>query len=335
MKLKILIIVPLITALTIITIQAQAQAEILPREYFGARLEPLDKVIHGAGQTKEAFANYCQALSKNTQPEIYMCYTNLQKPDFNGLLNSLRGQFSLYPDYILPQIGLAMAHDGSPEKHFEQDVAAGQYDKQISNFREFLDSLQRPVYIRLGFEFNGFWNGYKADTYIPAFIRVEEEIRKSSCPAAIVWCYSPDGSDKDFMRFYPGDEHVDWWAIDLFAPAHFSDSSAIAFLDSARAHHKPVMIGESTPRRVGVLDGRKSWDAWFKLYFDMIHSYPQIKAFCYIDWNWAEYKQWKDWGDARIEKNKMVRDLYEHELENDLYLNAGSKEQVIKALGIR
>ena len=38
------------------------------------------------------------------------------------------------------------------------------------------------------------------------------------------------------------------------------------------------MIGESTPRYVGVADGEQSWNNWYKPYFDMIYSSPQIQA---------------------------------------------------------
>ncbi len=48
----------------------------------------------------------------------------------------------------------------------------------------------------------------------------------------------------------------------------------------AKARGRSVMLGESTPRFVGVLGGAVSWDAWFAPYFQMINS-PEysIQAF--------------------------------------------------------
>lgn len=82
----------------------------------------------------------------------------------------------------------------------------------------------------------------------------------------------------------------------------------------AKARGRSVMLGESTPRFVGVLGGAVSWDAWFAPYFQMINS-PEysIQAFnctsaatfpalthhllsisfaADINWNWAPYPQW-------------------------------------------
>lgn len=95
-----------------------------------------------------------------------------------------------------------------------------------------------------------------------------------------------------------------------------------AFLDLADAHRKPVMIGEFTPRRVGVLDGQEGWDAWFTPYFDLIHRRREIKPFSYIDWNWANRPPWTTWGDARIEANDVVAAHYREEMRLGLYLHS-------------
>jgi hypothetical protein len=95
-------------------------------------------------------------------------------------------------------------------------------------------------------------------------------------------------------------------------------------LDLADQHGKPMMIGESTPRHVGVGNGQQSWDSWFKPFFDLIHSRKEIKAFNYIDWNWASHPQWSDWGDARIETNDVVGAHYRDEMKVGLYLHSGA-----------
>ena len=40
-------------------------------------------------------------------------------------------------------------------------------------------------------------------------------------------------------------------------------ANAKIFMDNAGVHKKPVMIGETTPRNVGVLNGQTSWNQWF------------------------------------------------------------------------
>jgi len=134
-------------------------------------------------------------------------------------------------------------------------------------------------------------------------------MRNSGLNAATVWCFMPmpvpegDNILSRVMEYYPGDEWVDWWAVDLFSTKGMINSKP--FLREAHSHRKPMMIGESTPKGIGVLDGRQSWDQWFVPYFKLIHDHPGIKAFCYINWNWAKYAQWKNWGDARLQQNAV------------------------------
>jgi len=300
---------------------AQTSGLIQPRQYYGARFEPVNQVLHGAGQSTQAFQEYCKVLDNKTQPLLYMSYTGLKTGNYLKQFDRLSSDLQNFQGQIQLQIGLSMTKDGSPELHYENEVAEGRYDTQIAEFIDFMGAFKGPVFLRIGYEFNGHWNGYEAEAYKKAFVRIENKIRAANVSVATIWCYSPDGKDKDFMNYYPGDKYVDWWSIDLFSASHFTDSSSIAFLDSAHAHHKPVMIGESTPRRVGVLEGQKSWDNWFAPYFNIIHQYPQIKAFCYINWDWSNYPQWIEWGDARIEKNQEVLENYQKEMSRDLYLH--------------
>jgi hypothetical protein len=128
-------------------------------------------------------------------------------------------------------------------------------------------------------------------------------------------------------QFYPGDEWVDWWGVDVFSEDEFARPQLAAFLDAARAHRKPVMLGETTPRHVGVLDGARSWDRWFGPMIALLQARPEIKAICYINWDWAEWSDrlgfdWRDWGDARINRDATVRERWVRALSAPVFLNA-------------
>lgn len=132
-----------------------------------------------------------------------------------------------------------MTEDGIPSAHYEDDVAAGIYDEQIENFIAGLRSLALPAYVRIGYEFNGTaWNGYVANSYKSAFTRIANMIRASGLEVATVWCFAMDGV-MNYMDFYPGDEYVDWWAIDIFSAQHFNNINSDKFLDSAFIHQNP------------------------------------------------------------------------------------------------
>ena len=46
---------------------------------------------------------------------------------------------------------------------------------------------------------------------------------------------------------------------------------------------------------------------------------PNVKAFCYINWNWAFYPQWSDWGDGRLEENDFVSQRFMKEMEHSIF----------------
>jgi len=339
MNMRILILLALILSCCINALQAAETPvqsyQTQPREYFGKRLEPRDgRIIHGAGQSRSSFTAYNSVIG-TTRPAIYMTYTSMKglKPDS---ISWLSNELARYPEFIIPQIGLGMTTEGQPEKHYEQDVAAGLYDKEIENLCEGLAQLHRPVFLRIGFEFNGRWNGYKPDTYKAASIRIVKAIRAHNLDeVAVVWCYAADIRTKDtFMDYYPGDEFVDWWGIDLFDADHFTNEDTMLFMEQAKLHKFPVIIAESTPRRIGVTGGETSWQKWFVAYFDFMRRYPNVRSFCYISDNWGNSRAWRDWGDSRLGMNPTVLAHFRRELENPIFLHAGTENDTRRSLGL-
>ena len=308
------------------------------RNNFDALLEPEGKVISGAGQYfPESFNSYWNVMDQNNKPAIFMTYIRLKGLQRNWA-DTLKNELLLHGNqFIIPQIGLTMTSDGKPSSHYEDSVALGYYDTEINNLIAGLKSLAIPAFLRIGFEFNGLvWNGYEPETYKEAFIRITNMIRTSKLEIATVWCLSMDG-EMNYIDYYPGDSYVDWWGIDIFSASDFSTSDAIGFLDSATAHQKPVMIGETTPREVGVLDGQQSWNNWFFPFFNFIHTQPSVKAFCYINWDWYQYRDlgdWGDWGDAQLQDNSLVADSFNLELNSSFYLNSSDEGTFRTKFGI-
>ncbi len=302
--------------------------------YYGQKLEPAaGKILHGAGQSSHEFYNYYQAL--NTPPLIYMSYCGL-RGDIEAFFDRLIAQLEQYPDrFLIPQIGLSMTKDGAPEEHYEHRVAAGAYDQQIEAFCKGLRRLGRPVFLRVGYEFNGHWNGYEAESYQLAWQRIATALWDHGLEeVALVWCYAPDDTESDVMSYYPGDEFVDWWSVDCLDAEHFTSRGTRTFVQEADQRGYPVMIGESTPRYVGVLDGLFCWNKWFIPYFRFMEKYPNVKAFCYISWDWVAYPQWKRWGNCRINDNPEVLELYQAELLKDRYLHASDEQTTREMLNL-
>lgn len=305
-----------------------------PRVEFGARFEPGNRIIHGAGQDSKGFSDYAKNFDGNHQPAIYMTYIGLTNPVDHIKKWGERLKLELAehkPIKLVPQIGLNLTGGKDTGAGMDKDVSEGKFDAQIAAFGDGLTALDCPVFIRIGYEFEGKWNGYQPATFQEAFRRITRMLRERKLAFATVWCAAGGSSGwpsmQRLMEYYPGDESVDWWGVDIFSANEIKHPKLDEFLDASRAHRKPVMIGEMTPRHVGVLDGEKSWDQWFGPMIDLLKRRPEIKATAYINWEWREWSdrlgfKWHNWGDARIERNALVRDRWVKELSDPIYLHA-------------
>lgn len=306
----------------------------VPRVDFGARLEPGNRIIHGAGQDANGFRDYAKCFDDDHQPLIYMTYVGLTSTveRINSWGKRLKpGLAELTPAKRIPQIGLNLTGGKDTGSGLDKEVSEGKFDAQIVAFGDALASLDSPVFIRIGYEFEGEWNNYQPATFQIAWKRISQKLRERDLPFATVWCAAGGSSGwpsmERLMEFYPGDEFVDWWGVDLFSAKELTHPQLEVFLDASQKHRKPVMIGEMTPRHVGVLDGQKSWDQWFGPMIDLLKRRPEIKATAYINWEWAEQSdrlgfKWHNWGDARIKRNTLVRNRWVNELADPIYFHA-------------
>lgn len=307
------------------------------RAHYGRRLEPPgNSVLHGAGQTDWAsFATYRTAVAP-AQPTVFMTYVDL-RDDLPGFFAGLRGTLSTEAA-IIPQIGLSL-NRGQAQLHYESETAAGTDDYAIGQLCAGLVSLRRPVFLRPGYEFNGAWNGYQPTGYIAAFRRIATRVHTCAPNTAIVWNWSVDAemdteaggnpapASSRWQPYYPGsanpndpNDAVDWWALNLFTSVGIRSAAAEQFLQAAAASHHPVMIAESTPRGYNVATSTTVWNDWFTPYFAVIHTHAGIRSFNYINWNWAAYPQWSDWGNARIETApRSLQQKLRTELTRPLY----------------
>jgi hypothetical protein len=309
------------------------------RSNFYQRLEPRGNfVLHGAGQFGNDFFEYSKSLAPDTQPVVYMTYVSLTS-DIPQWGAELKAALASSPQYLIPQVGLIMASgftDGHEiaTNHYEADVAAGKYDTQLQQFAQVFKDLHRPVFFRIGDEFNGFWMGFDPAQYRAAFQRITNVLRGNFLEdVATVWNVSVDTTDLDYMKWYPGDAYVDWWAINLFSADAIALPASDQFADDAKAHQKPVMIGEATPRFIGVHDAN-AWDDWFTPFFGFIGAHSNVKAFCYIDTNWGSQFLYSSWGDSRIQSEPALLTKYQAAIGDPIFLHQESEPHIRSILGL-
>ena len=322
---------PLLVVLVIMAVASNLAAQTYqPRHNYGAFLEPTERILHGAGQDPVAWQEYWSVMDAAEKPVVYMHYENLRviRPTWARDLKEVIAPQTQQNQMVVIQFGLELVG-------MTETIPNGDFDAQIEVLLDGIQELGLPVYIRLGYEFNGLaWNGYQPEPYKASFIYLTNKIRERDLEIATVWNYVPDRFQPDeFMDYYPGSEYVDWWSINFFEPSQVASILATNFLDSAEVYQKPVLIGESTPKDIGVLDGQADWDAWFQPFFNRIASEPGVKMTGYINWNWANFPQWSTWGDARLEQNEVVAQNFRDQMDNPIFYHEVGEADFRSLLG--
>ena len=321
-----------LACIALLTIAATSFAQTTPFE------PPAGRVISGWGQFSGAWdlgqpagkgdADDLEAYDKAVAPHPSAMISFYVAPDtavIEGFLKHYR-EFASTHGFFIAQIGLYF-------RGFEHDVAIGMRDPQLLVIADGLREVGRPVLLRIGYEFNNPDVLYEPSAYIGAFRHVTEVFRKDNLNAATVWDATAYGfSDPHYMKWYPGDDVVDWWGINLFYLGDFSHPASDAFvLDSGR-HHKPVLIGESSPIFKTIAPGRvrgaeSEAEAlkWFEAFFEFIFAHPGVKAFSLIAVDWrrlhAILPGW-GWPDARIGRWPKVAAYVKQQLADARFIDA-------------
>jgi len=281
-------------------------------------------VLHCGGplQVRSEYEEYVAAFPA-TRPAMFVTYYSLVSSRFTPAqkLDVLRDELRTYATGI-SFLGVSYTAAVSPTegRGYDREVAAGQFDAEIREIGRILAAQNRPVFFRPGFEFNGVWNNYSPQYYAASFRRFVNLFREVGARTVIyVWNYHPAGNTAPYMAFYPGDDVVDWWGVNLFGGAFSREERTRVeeFVASAKSRRKPLIIPESVPHKLNINDPG-TWDAWFVPYFRLIHN--GFGAFCYSNRDYTQVPAWKDWGDLRIEKSAL-RPKWAAELAKEQYLH--------------
>lgn len=204
----------------------------------------------------------------------------------------------------------------------------GDYDAVITQYSAWAKTVHRPIYLRIGYEFDGPHNALEPDEYVVAYRRIVDLMRAEGVDnIAFVWHSYGYATYKGYplSDWYPGDEYVDWVGISVFgSPYGGADLSpeGDALLDFAKKHQKPVMIAESNPVHGIAKDNADVWDQWFVNFFSLTYS-KNIRAISFINEDWKRLtidELPADWTDARLYNNEQVSKAWFRETNQDRYL---------------
>ncbi|MDH3620609.1 MAG: glycosyl hydrolase [Gammaproteobacteria bacterium] len=165
-------------------------------------------------------------------------------------------------------IGLSITENEHPGGL--QRLVDGKHDDEIRQLARFFSMIEGPVYLRIGYEFDGAWNqGYEnAPSFIAAWKRIVDVLREENADNVVtVWQTGAavvdeviDQGHEDIAHWYPGDDYVDWMGFSWFmnpremieVPFDFDPGTPLQLAEEllafARERGKPVMIAEASPQ---------------------------------------------------------------------------------------
>ena len=360
----------IVLAVCCLACQATPESEALPaaREASpppaigGKFTPPAGQTLLILGQDLGSIADYKAALG--LKPGGVTAYTNISETE-PALLNGLEGpadwgagpvnaeqNLKADPQAVLA-IGLYIVdNSGTNLTH----LADGTHDAAIDRLGAFIQRAARPVFLRIGYEFDGPWNHYEPEPFIAAWQYIVDRLRaRGVTNFATVWQSATytygTYNDLPIEVWYPGDDYVDWMGTSHFI---FDQTVQDRFLDFARAHNKPVLIAEATPQGYDLdaltysapNDGQnfdaktadEIWQEWFGPFFAFIHDNADvIRAVAYINADWHSQAMWGPgggngyWGDSRVQVNDTIRERWLAEIGTAFWLHG--TPDLFKTLG--
>ncbi|MCR9251421.1 MAG: T9SS type A sorting domain-containing protein [bacterium] len=197
------------------------------------------------------------------------------------------------------------------------NISSGGRDAEIRQLADFFNSLSGTAfYLRVGYEFDGQWNGYSGQIYINAYRRIVDILRAENVSnVAYVWQSSTspiddvlDGGRENLLNYYPGDNYVDWFGMSWFLLPNENSTVggtpstqlylANEIVNLARQRGKPMMICEAAAQGYDIQQGANSnispvwdgasaqgtvnksgsqiWNEWFQEYFNYINANDDV-----------------------------------------------------------
>lgn len=285
----------------------------------GFRFNPPEgKILLIVGQHKEAIDRYIKELGH--VPAGFIAYTSVQRAegiyeafDNGGGTQHLQYEIEKYPNTVI-QVGLYMVD-------VLEAIVNGTYDDNLQKIGTWIKNTNRPVYLRIGYEFDGPHNHYNPELYVKAYRYIVETFRRMKVRnVSYVWHSYASYTKRPVMNWYPGNEYVDWIAISYFNPIQ-------KYLDRivkiAREHKKPLMIAEAAPCGIDTTYGDYALKSWYEPFFKFIDT-NNVEAVSYINCDWEALPMWKGqgWKDSRVEANPIIKERWLEEVQKEEYLKS-------------
>mgnify|MGYP001828265105 CR=1 FL=1 len=268
-------------------------------DYKQSKFIPSDgKTLLIMGQTVERIKEYLNHFPDQPIPGGWAAYWGIT--EFKGIKEAHKNETGSTQNHQMlvdefPNTAIQSAMWMVGKYRVAKKASYGDYDDVIKKYTKWAKSVKRPIYLRIGYEFDGPHNELEPTDYVNAYRHIVDNIRaRGADNIAFVWHSYASKPYKDYplSAWYPGDEYVDWVGISTFGHAYSSDSFGPAcdqVLAFAREHHKPVMIAESNPINGVDQKSTEVWNQWFVNFFTFVYN-KNIKAISFINEDWPSLR---------------------------------------------
>lgn len=291
---------------------------------------PNGKTLLIMGQSTEAISEYMNEFPDQKKPSGWSSYWGVT--EFKGIIEPFKNDTDNTQDHQMivdefPNTIIQSAMWMVGKWDIAKNAGNGTYDKVIKQFSAWAKSANRPIYLRIGYEFDGPHNELEPDEFVKAYKHIVDLMRAEGADnVAFVWHSYASEPYKSYplSAWYPGDDYVDWVAISIFGHAYNGKNfgpNCENVLNFAKQHKKPVMIAESNPVKGIIKENTEVWDNWFANYFTFIYN-KNIKAISFINENWPNMgiEGISEWKDSRLYTNAKVSEAWFKETSNERYL---------------
>lgn len=300
---------------------------------------PPGRILHVAGQTREAFADYIEKVTEHGTrcglPAGVSFYSSLYRTGFKTPHANRPGDdhqdltaVLAHYDRLIPQISI-----WADEAELAR-INSGEQDDNIRRFARLLSSHQRPIYLRIAGEFDD--GRYKdPGAYQRAYRHIVDGLVAHGVDnVSYVWHsigLKPTYQNRDPMDWYPGDAYVNWIGLSIYQigkEGYYPDHNRERVLEIAREKKLPLMVVEASAIRKTPgqkkFTGQAYWDYWYQPYFAFIERNPEVRGLGIINTDWDSQKQFKrfDWGDARLHRDPVVLENWRRKMRDPRYLHS-------------
>ena len=227
-------------------------------------------------------------------------------------------------------------------------LARGEFDEQLDVFGRWLKSQDSsPVFLRIGYEFDGEWNAHDPAQFKAAWKYIHRYFsRLGVTNVAYVFHSYGYATMETLNRYYPGpdefgDSYVDWVGYSYFTID--PEKPGINEMRFAREKGLKVFLGEVAPHRGGDCENQIDIEAdpelgkrWVENFFRHVEDNRDvIRAIAYINANWSDGEYSPMWiaqddqncrgffykSNSKLNGSPQVEQLWSEYISRDLYLN--------------